>query len=122
MTEARARTVARHNGERAAGPTFVGAAETILLSPDSRWLLRADPGESVLYDTVGATTEILPVLSPGVPQWAPDSSYIVWLDTGAEVPALEFALVGGEVRGVFRVGLSALGEDLPLQEAFVLYP
>ncbi len=76
----------------------------------------------MLYDTVSATIEILPVLSPGVPQWAPDSSYIVWLDSGAEVPALEFALVGGEVSGVFRVGLSALGEDLPLQETFVLYP
>lgn len=49
-------------------------------------------------------------------------TYVVWLDSGAEVPALEFALVVGEVSGVFRVGLSALGEDLPLQETFVVYP
>jgi hypothetical protein len=107
--------------ERSVDLAAVDRADTTVLSPDGRWILSMVEGRAMLYDTITATVDPLAVVSRGAPRWAPDSTFLAWLDISGEIPALEFAVVGGENRGTFRVGLSSLRADLLRDDAFVLY-
>ena len=100
--------------------SFVDTDGTLLLSPDGVWIVRSDEEGTILYEVDGGMTRELSVMSQSLPQWAPDSSFLVWLD-GGEAPALEFSMVGTDPEATFRVGLSSLGDHLEEGGGFLVH-
>jgi hypothetical protein len=83
-----------------------------LISPDLAHVLRIDAdGSSELYSL--ADGGITWVIGDGMqePRWAPDSSFIVWLDTVAEDAKLKIMFL--EPRAWIAVGLAEIGAGLP---------
>ncbi len=83
-----------------------------LLSPDVAHVLRIDAdGSSELYSL--ADGGVTWVIGDGMqePRWAPDSSFIVWLDTVAEEAKLKIMFL--EPRAWIAVGLAEIGAGLP---------
>jgi hypothetical protein len=83
-----------------------------LISPDGTHVLRIDTdGSSELYSL--ADGGITWVIADGMqePRWAPDSSFIVWLDTVAEDAKLKIMFL--EPRAWIAVGLAEIGAGLP---------
>ncbi len=83
-----------------------------LISPDGAHVLRiAADGSSDLYSL--ADGGITWVIGDGMqsPRWAPDSSFIVWLDTVAEDDQLKIMFL--EPRTWIAVGLAEIGAGLP---------
>lgn len=86
----------------------VALGSALTISPDTAWVLQRDSDDAGVFLDVrsGAASAIDGEIDPAA-VWAPDSSYVAWLDEDADAPVLHVAFPDG--REPMTVDLSVLG-------------
>ncbi len=89
-------------------PSRLGQGAALAISPDAAWVLHRDNDDAATFLEVasGSSTAIDGEVDPAV-AWAPDSTYVAWLEEDADAPILHVAFPDG--REPMTVDLSVLG-------------
>ncbi len=110
--------VGRSGDEQILPQRFAGDESAYVVSPDGRMVVRATPegfGELYLADS----GDILFIVSEGMhaPTWAPDSSFIAWIDLANE-PALKLMLP--DTYDWITARLGVLGDVVPVDSGILV--
>ena len=114
--------VSRDDATRQALPaSFVHPDDTWSVSPDGDKVLRSTvDGSGELY--TASLSTVTRVADEGVvaPAWAPDSSFVAWVDLDGEEPLLKVLRLDGSDSVI--VDLGVLGESAPTDSQLLVIP
>lgn len=106
------------DGEWAVSDDFIRLGDRIHLAPDAAAILRVTPGGYSEVFTADGWTSWVSGEGMQDPVWAPDSSFIAWIDLETE-PALK--VMFPETRDWINVPLADIAAPLPLTAQLVIF-